>query len=64
MVPKISEYIRMNPMKVMQPEALYNYKFHNDVEFFIKIGSEKDGLYEQAEIDLNNLIHFLEEELN
>jgi hypothetical protein len=30
-------------MKVMQPEALYNYMFHNDVEFFIKIGSEKMG---------------------
>jgi len=63
-IPKISEYIRINPMKVIQPEALYNYKFHNIIEFFIKIGNEKEGLYKQAENDLNNLIHFLEEELN
>ena len=30
----------------------------------IKIGVEKDGLYKQAENDLNGLINLLEEELN
>lgn len=63
-VPKISEYLSMNPLEVMQPEALYNYKFRNNIEFFIKIGNEKEGLYEQAENDLNNLIISLEEELD
>ncbi|WP_298540528.1 DUF6090 family protein [uncultured Aquimarina sp.] len=63
-VPKISKYLRIKPFKVMMPEQLYDYKFHNDIEFMIKIGVEKDGLYKQAENDLNHLIKVLERELN
>lgn len=47
----------------MQPEKLYNYKFQNDIEILIKIGKEKDELYERAETDINSLINLLEEEL-
>ncbi len=63
-VPKISEYLRIKPFQVMMPEKLYEYKFHNDIEFMIKIGIEKDGLYKQAENDLSGLINLLKEELN
>ncbi|MDH3698094.1 MAG: DUF6090 family protein [Flavobacteriaceae bacterium] len=62
-IPKISEYLRIKPFQVMQPEKLYNYKFQNDIEILIKIGKEKDELYERAETDINSLINLLEEEL-
>jgi len=63
-IPKISEYLRIKPFQIMMPEQLYNYKFHNDIEFMIKIGVEKDELYKQTENDLNDLINLLEMELN
>ncbi len=62
-VPKISEYLRFNPLKIMHPEELYTYKFQNDIEILINLGIEKDGLYEQCENDLINLIHLLDDEL-
>ncbi|OIQ27215.1 MAG: hypothetical protein BM564_13050 [Bacteroidetes bacterium MedPE-SWsnd-G2] len=63
-IPKISEYLRIKPFQVMKPEQLYGYKFHNDIEIIIKIGLEKDELYEQTEKDLNGLISLLEKELS
>lgn len=63
-VPKINEYLRIKPFQVMMPDRLYDYKFHNTFEFMMKIGVEKNGLYEQAESDLRSLIRLLEEELN
>lgn len=61
LVPKLTEYIRMNPLKVMQPEKLYDYTFHNDIEIIIMLCKEKQGLYDQAEADLNALIEVLSE---
>lgn len=63
-VPLISEYLRIKPFQVMMPEKLYEYKFHNNIEFMIKIGIEKNGLYKQATNDLKDLIKLLEKELN
>ncbi len=47
----------------MQPEKLYDYKFQNDIEILIKIGKEKDGLYEQGEKDILDLINLLKKEI-
>jgi len=63
-IPKITKYLRIKPFQVMMPEQLYDYKFHNDIELMIKLGVEKDGLYEQAETQLSSLINLLKEELN
>jgi hypothetical protein len=63
-IPKITKYLRIKPFQVMMPEQLYDYKFHNDIELMIKLGVEKDGLYEQAETQLSGLINLLKEELN
>ncbi len=62
-IPKLFDYIRMNPFQVIIPEALYSYQFHNTIEGFIHMGKEKDGLYEEAEKNLDNLIVLLEKEL-
>ena len=63
-IPKITKYLRLKPFQVMMPEELYDYKFHNDIEMMIKLGIEKDGLYEQAENQLSSLINLLKKELN
>jgi len=63
-VPKISNYLRFNPLQVIHQEKLYDYQFQNDIEIFIKIGIEKDGLYKQAEQNINQLINSLESEIN
>jgi hypothetical protein len=62
-IPKLFDYLRLNPFQVIKPEALYSYQFQNTIEGFIHIGEEKDGLYEQAEKNLDNLIISLEKEL-
>ena len=62
-LPKIYKYLRIKPFQVMQPEELYDYKFHNDIELLIKIGIEKNGLYDQGEKDILALISLLKKEL-
>lgn len=62
-VPKISLFLRVKPLQVMRPSELYDYKFHNNVVFFIKIGTEKDELYKKGEKELIALIDTLEKEL-
>jgi len=62
-IPKLFDYLRLNPFQVIKPEALYSYQFHNTIEAFIHIGEEKDRLYEQAKKNLDNLIVLLEKEL-
>jgi len=63
-LPKITDYLSLKPFRVIQKEALYNYKFHNTLQIFIHILNEKEGLYKRAEKGLNHLIISLEEELN
>ncbi len=58
-IPKITDFLRLNPLEIKKPSALYDYKFHNDIELIIQIGIEKDELYQQAERDLNSLIKIL-----
>ena len=63
-LPKITDYLSLKPFRVIQKEALYNYRFHNTLQIFIHILNEKEGLYKKAEKDLNHLINSLEEELD
>lgn len=62
-VPKITDFLRINPLTVMRPDKLYGYNFHNDLELIISIGVEKEGLYQQAEEDLSSLIKALEKQI-
>ncbi len=55
-LPKVADYIRVNPPQIKDPDALYGYRFHNDIEVFISIMEEKNDLYEQAEEQLNSLL--------
>ena len=64
-LPKIADYIRINPPQIMDPDALYGFRFHNDIEIFIIIMKEKEQLYlhliDQVEKMLSNLNMELEQ---
>ncbi len=60
-LPKISKFVRINPPEVKEPNSLYDYQFHNDIEIFIMIGEEKSTLYSRAISELTDLISRLEE---
>lgn len=62
-LPKIAEYIRINPPKIMDPEALYSYRFHNDIEILIFIMKEKKQIYRNADEQITTLISKLNEKL-
>lgn len=62
-VPKITQFIKLKPLEVVHVEELYNYKFHNVFELIISIGTEKEGLYEEAERDIARLISMLKKNL-
>jgi len=63
-VPRISNYIRIKPLEVIQVDGLYGYRFHNDITLFIKIGEEKEVLYQRAENSLNTLMTSLQKDLD
>ncbi|NHF61199.1 hypothetical protein FK220_017735 [Flavobacteriaceae bacterium TP-CH-4] len=55
-LPKIADYIRINPPEIKDLDALYGYRFHNDIEIFIIIMEEKEQLYQDAADQLNELL--------
>ncbi len=62
-IPMVSQIIRMDPLKIEKPEALYNYKFQNNFELLIELMIEKMGIYKQAENDINTAIKHINQEL-
>lgn len=55
-LPKIADYIRINPPEIKNVEALYGYRFQNDIEIFIFIMEEKKDLYKDVEEQINDLL--------
>ena len=62
-VPKLTDFLRYNPLEVMKPDGLYGYNFHNDIEIIIMICKEKNDLYNDAEEDLTTLINKLQKKI-
>lgn len=55
-LPKIADYVRINPPEIKNLEALYGYRFQNDIEIFIFIMEEKQQLYKNAEEQIEDLL--------
>ncbi len=62
-LPKIADYIRINPPEIKNLEALYGYRFQNNIEIFIIMMEEKDQLYENADQQINDLLKAFEDKL-
>ncbi len=62
-LPKIADYIRINPPEIKNVEALYGYRFQNDIEIFIFIMEEKKDLYKDVEEQINDLLEVFNNKL-
>ena len=62
-LPKIADFIRVNPPEIKDLEGLYSFRFQNDIEILIFIMEEKKGLYEDVMKRINDLLVELEAKL-
>lgn len=62
-LPKIAEYIRVNPPEIVNLDALYGYRFQNDIEILIMIMKEKKQLYKEIENRINDLLNVFDQKL-
>lgn len=62
-IPDIRERIQFNPVRVVNPEALFNYQFQNSFDILIYIMMEKSGVYARAKDEINSLIDLIDQEL-
>ena len=62
-LPKLADYIRRNPPEIIDLDALYGYRFQNDIEILIFIMEEKKHVYENVEQQINDLLEVFENKL-
>ena len=60
-LPKIADMIRINPPTIMDVDALYGYRFQNDIEILMIIMEEKKDLYQDTIDQVKDLIDRLED---
>jgi len=62
-LPKLADYIRRNPPEIIDLDALYGYRFQNDIEILIFIMEEKKQVYENVDQQINDLLEVFENKL-
>ena len=62
-IPDIRERFQFNPVKVVNPEAIFNYQFQNSFDILIYIMMEKSGIYARAKDEIQSLIDLIDTEL-
>jgi len=62
-IPDIRERIQFNPVKVVNPEAIFNYQFQNSFDILIYIMMEKSGIYARAKDEIQSLIDLIDLEI-
>lgn len=62
-IPALSQYLRVEPYKVMDPDGLFGYTFHNQIVLFISIMEEKAQLYQRALQEIGAVEALVEQEL-
>ena len=62
-LPIIAEYIRVNPPEIVNLDALYGYRFQNDIEILILIMKEKKQLYQEIDNRINDLLDVFDQKL-
>ena len=55
-LPKIADYIRIDPPEIMDIDALYGFRFQNDIEILIFIMKEKRQVYRDVDEKITDLI--------
>ena len=63
-LPKIADMIRINPPEIMDVDALYGFRFQNDIEILMIIMEEKKDLYQNTMEQLRELLERLNKHVN
>jgi hypothetical protein len=62
-VPEIKPVIRVDPIKVENAEALFNFQFQNGLDLLIHLVEEKKNAYELAQNEITATIDYIDQEL-
>jgi hypothetical protein len=62
-IPDIRERIQFNPVRVENPDALFNYQFQNSFDILIYVMMEKSDIYKLAKEEILSAIKLIDREL-
>jgi hypothetical protein len=62
-IPDLKQKFQFDPLKVENPESLFNYRFQNDFVILITIMGEKSEIYNRAEDEIHSIIDLIDQEL-
>jgi hypothetical protein len=63
-IPEISQVIQFDPLKIVDMNFLFSYKFQNSLDILIVLMIEKMGAYKQAQNEISSIIELIDKELN
>lgn len=62
-VPEIKNILQIEPLKVMDTNQLYSYRFNNNISLLTKLMKEKNDVYERAHEQLSRTILLVEKQV-
>lgn len=63
-IPEITQIIQFDPIKIMDMNFLFSYKFQNSFDLLIVLMIEKMDVYKQAQNEIVSIIKLIDKELN
>jgi hypothetical protein len=63
-IPEISQVIQFDPLKVVDMNFIFSYKFQNSLDILIVLMIEKMDAYKQAQNEIISIIELIDKELN
>jgi hypothetical protein len=62
-IPDIRQRIQFDPLKVENPESLFEYQFQNNFDILIILMLEKSEIYKRAKDEIGSIIDLIDQEL-
>jgi len=62
-IPDIRQRIQFDPLKVENPESLFEYQFQNNFDILIILMLEKSEIYKRAKEEISSIIDLIDQEL-
>jgi len=63
-IPEIRQRIQFDPLKVENPESLFEYQFRNNFDILMILMLEKSEIYKRAKDEIGSIIELIEQQLN
>ena len=63
-IPEIRLRIQFDPLKVENPESLFEYQFRNNFDILMILMLEKSEIYKRAKDEIGSIIELIEQQLN